>query len=95
LIHTIFLKNWPKKDELSSFPSPILQTMTDGHRSSDEDVQENGATSSDGKSGQVESGEIGRWKGILSKFLATIRSHVPLGYEDETGFHTGIVSPEK
>ncbi len=95
LIHTISANNWPKKDELSSFPSLILQIMTDGYQSSDEDVQEYEPTSSDGKSGQVASGEIGRWNGILSKLLTTIRSHVPLGYEDETGFHTGIVSPEK
>jgi len=69
--------------------------MTDGYQSSDGDVQENGPISSDDKSGQVESGEIGPWNGIIAKFLTTLRSPVPLGYEDETGFHTGIVSPEK
>jgi hypothetical protein len=69
--------------------------MTDGYQSSDGDVQENKPTSSDGRPGQVESGKISYWNGIIAKFLTTLRSHVPLGYEDETGFHTGNMSPEK
>lgn len=69
--------------------------MANGYQSSDGDVQEDGPTSGDGKPGHPVSGEISRWNGIISKFLTTIRSHVPLGYEDETGFHTGIMSPEK
>ncbi|MGD0087065.1 MAG: hypothetical protein ABSC24_08045 [Verrucomicrobiota bacterium] len=69
--------------------------MTDGYQSLDGDVQENGPTSSGGRSGHVESGKIGHWNGIIAEFLTTLRSHVPLGYEDETGFHTGIMSPEK
>jgi len=69
--------------------------MTDGYQSSDGDVQGNGPASSDDKSWQVESGEVGHWNGIIGELLTTLRSHVPLGYEDETGFHTGIMSPEK
>ncbi len=69
--------------------------MADGYHSSDQDVQENGPPSSDGEPGHFESAENRHWSGILSKFLIIIRSRVPLGYEDETGFHTGIMSPEK
>ncbi len=69
--------------------------MADGYQSSGGDVQENEPASSDGKPGHVESGEPRHWGGIFSKFLVIIRSRVPLGYEDETGFHTGIMSPEK
>jgi hypothetical protein len=69
--------------------------MTDGYQSADGDVQENEPTSSDDKSGYVKPGNISYWNGIIAKFLTTLRSHVPLGYEDETGFHTGIMSPEK
>jgi hypothetical protein len=68
--------------------------MTDGYQSSDGDVQRARPFSCGGKRGHVESGEIGHWNGIIAKFLAVLRSHVPLGYEDETGFHTGM-SPEK
>ena len=69
--------------------------MTDAYQSSGGDVQENKPTSSDDKFGYVESGKISYWNGIITKFLTILRSHVPLGYEDETGFHTGNMSPEK
>jgi len=28
--------------------------------------------------------------GILTKLRATIENHIPLGYQDETGFHFGV-----
>jgi hypothetical protein len=68
--------------------------MTDDYQSPDRDVQRDESLSC-GDTGRVESGEIERWNGIFAKFLAVIRSCVPLGYEDETGFHVGVMSPEK
>jgi hypothetical protein len=68
--------------------------MGTGYQSSEGDVQQDKPSSCSDKPGHVESGKIGHWNGIISKFLTTIRSHVPLGYEDETGFHTGRMSPE-
>ena len=32
---------------------------------------------------------------IIAKFRAGLRSHVPLGYEDEAGSHLGIMSSEE
>lgn len=69
--------------------------MANGYQSSDGDVQEDAPTSGDGEPGHIKSEQISHCNGIISKLLTTIRSHVPLGYEDETGFHTGIMSPEK
>jgi hypothetical protein len=28
--------------------------------------------------------------GIVAKLLKAIRMEIPIGYEDETGFHTGV-----
>jgi hypothetical protein len=69
--------------------------MATGYQSSDGDVQRDGPASSGGDPGQVKSVGIRHWNEIIARFLALIRSHVPLGYEDETGFHVGIMSPEK
>jgi hypothetical protein len=69
--------------------------MATGYQSSDRDVSRSEPLSRSGKLGHVQSGKIGHWDGIIAKFLVTIRSHVPLGYEDETGFHVGIMSPEE
>jgi len=30
-----------------------------------------------------------------SKLLAAIKNHVPLGYQDKTGFHFGVQQPHK
>jgi hypothetical protein len=69
--------------------------MTDDYPSSDGNDQRDEPSSFDGNRGQVESGKIEPRNGIITRLLAAIRSHVPLGYEDETGFHVGITSPEK
>jgi hypothetical protein len=69
--------------------------MVNGYQSSEGDIQQSEPSHHSDKPGHVESGKIGYWNGVLSTFLTTIRSHVPLGYEDETGFHTGRMSPEK
>jgi len=39
----------------------------------------------------TEVGEAAQSHGIFPKLLAAIRPHVPLGYEDETGFHEGVM----
>ena len=69
--------------------------MADENQSSDRNVQRDESLSCGGDPGHVESGEIGYRDGIIAMLLAAIRSHVPLGYEDETGFHVGVMSPEK
>jgi hypothetical protein len=69
--------------------------MTGDYRSSDRDVQRDRLLSSIGDLGQVESVEFGQWTGIIAKFRAAIRSLVPLGYEDEAGFHVGVMSSEE
>jgi hypothetical protein len=69
--------------------------MTDDYPLSDRNDQRDEPSSFDGNDGQVESSRMGSGKGIIARFFAAIRSHVPPGYEDETGFHVGTVSPEK
>jgi hypothetical protein len=69
--------------------------MATGYQPVDRDVSRSEPLSRSGNPGHVQSGEIGHWDGIIAKFLATIRSRVPLGYEDKTGFHVGIMSPEE
>jgi hypothetical protein len=63
--------------------------MTDGYQFRDRKVRP------DGDTGHAPTEEFGSLAGIIAKFRAAIRSRVPLGYEDETGFHVGIMSPEK
>jgi hypothetical protein len=65
--------------------------MTDDYQSSDRNVQRDGPLSGSGDPGE---GFL-HLAGIIAKFRAAIWSHVPLGYEDETGFHVGVMSPEK
>lgn len=31
--------------------------------------------------------------GIVTKLRAVIKTHIPLGYQDETGFHFGVQPP--
>jgi hypothetical protein len=63
--------------------------MSDGYQFQD------GKVRPDGDTGHGQAEECGSLAGIIAKFRAAIRSRVPLGYEDETGFHVGIMSPEK
>jgi len=71
------------------------ENMTDDYPSSDRNDQRDEPSSFDGNRGQVESSTLGSGNGIITRFLAAIRSRVPPGYEDETGFHVGTVSPEE
>jgi hypothetical protein len=34
-----------------------------------------------------------RRNGLLARLHASIANHVPVGYEDETGFHIGMKTP--
>jgi hypothetical protein len=33
--------------------------------------------------------------GIVAKLRATLNNHIPLGYQDETGFHFGVQNGRK
>jgi len=33
--------------------------------------------------------------GILTRLRAAIENHIPLGYQDETGFHFGVQEPRE
>ena len=33
--------------------------------------------------------------GIIAKLKNAVKFEIPMGYQDETGFHTGVKSPEK
>jgi hypothetical protein len=33
--------------------------------------------------------------GIIAKLRAALKSRIPLGYEDETGFHKGAIPSEE
>jgi hypothetical protein len=33
--------------------------------------------------------------GILAKLRASLNNHIPLGYQDETGFHFGVQDGRK
>jgi hypothetical protein len=33
--------------------------------------------------------------GVLARLRAAVNNHIPLGYQDETGFHFGVQSPRE
>lgn len=49
----------------------------------------------DGNAGHAQALGDGYLEGIFSKFRAVLQSCIPLGYEDETGFHVGVMSSEE
>ena len=62
--------------------------MTDGLRFPD------GTRQRDGHADRLPARPPSRVIGILSRLRAALKSRVPLGYEDKTGFHTGAFRSE-
>jgi hypothetical protein len=63
--------------------------MTDGYHLLDRNAQQ------DREVGHIQPEKFGYLGGIIEKFRAAFQSRIPLGYEDETGFHIGVMSPEE
>jgi hypothetical protein len=63
--------------------------MTDGHRFSGRTGRR------DNNTHRSPTGQLSGVTGIIAKLRAALKSRVPLGYEDETGFHTGAIPSEE
>ena len=63
--------------------------MTDGHRFSDRTSQR------DDDAEHAPASQLRYVTRIIAKLRAALKSRVPLGYEDETGFHTGAIPSEE
>jgi hypothetical protein len=68
---------------------PDALNMCDGCQFPDADARR------DTSARHAQAGEFPYLAGIIAKFRAAFRSRVPLGYEDETGFHLGVMSSEE
>jgi hypothetical protein len=63
--------------------------MIDGHRSSDRTGQ------GDDHADRSLASQLSYLTGIIAKLRAALKSRIPLGYEDDTGFHIGATSSEE
>jgi hypothetical protein len=60
----------------------------------DESIMHKPATTLHGPAPDAAKGEP-RFRGIVSKLRNVVRIEIPAGYEDETGFHTGVNQGEE